>query len=177
MRTGRDLLDHMASTPIIPNSLAIWGMGQMGIAVKGPDGILYIDIYLSDYVREVAGDWWTRAYAPPLRASEVTNAAAFLASHEHGDHLDPGSLVALAQASPEARFIVTGWSLDIMAEADIPQGRIIVPRVHETMTIPGTSARLTALPSAHYTLEDDAGKGHRWLGFLIEWNGVRLYHS
>lgn len=177
MRSGTGLIEQMNSTPIIPNSLALWGLGQMGLAVKGPDGILYIDAYLTDTIRQNGGDWWTRAYDPPLRPDQVTNATAILASHEHGDHLDPATAGPMAQASPHAPLIVTGWSRAILDEADIPPGRVIVPRAHEPLTIPNTGARLTALPSAHYEVEDDAEKGHRWFGFLIEWNGVVLYHS
>jgi L-ascorbate metabolism protein UlaG (beta-lactamase superfamily) len=47
----------------------------------------------------------------------------------------------------------------------------------EPLTLPGTSLRLTTVPAAHYEKEYDAQKGYRWLGFLIEWNGVIFYHA
>jgi len=177
MQTGQNLLDQMKNIPILPDSLAFWGMGQMGIAIKGPDGILYIDPCLSDVVRDMAGDWWTRAYDPPLLPEQVNHASYVLSSHEHADHLDPKTIAPIAKASPDARFVVTGWSLDIMAEADIPDSHIIVPKAHEPVTLPGTTARLTALPSAHYDVEYEAQKGYRWFGYVIEWNGVVFYHS
>ena len=43
MPTGSALLAQMNNLTILPNSLAIWGLGQMGIAIKGPDAIHYID--------------------------------------------------------------------------------------------------------------------------------------
>lgn len=177
MPTGQALLDHMQQTPIIPNSLALYGLGQMGIAIKGPDGILYIDPCLSDVVRHMAGDWWMRAYDPPLVPEQVANASAILSTHEHADHLDPETLGPAAKASPNAPFIVTGWSREIMSDLDVADDRVIVPPAEQTIAIPGTSARLTALPSAHYTLEETADNGHRWFGYLIEWNGVVFYHS
>lgn len=177
MPTGQALLDQMKHTPILPNSLAIWGMGQMGVAIKGPDGIIYIDPCLSDVVLHMSGDWWTRAYAPPLLPEQVTNASAILGSHEHADHLDPETIGPAAKASPLAKFIITGWSREIPASVDIADDRVLVPVVDQPMTIPGTSAKLTALASAHYDLEYDEEKGHRWFGFLIEWNGVVFYHS
>ncbi len=177
MATGQALLDQMNRTPILPNSLAIWGLGQMGIAVKGPDGMVYIDAYLSDSVREQGSDDWKRAYPPPLQPQQVSNASAILSSHEHGDHLDIGTVAPASKASPDAKLIVTGWSLDMLADADIADDRILVPQAEQPMTIPGTGARLTALPSAHYQVEHDAQKGHRWVGYLIEWNGVVFYHS
>jgi L-ascorbate metabolism protein UlaG (beta-lactamase superfamily) len=152
-------------------------MGQMGIAIKGPDAILYIDPCLSDVVRERFGDWWARAYPSPLDPADVNNATYLLTSHEHLDHLDPLTIGPVSKASPGAKFIATGWSVDLMAEIDIGADRLIIPKAHEAMTLPGTSIRLTALPSAHYALEHDDQKGYRWFGYLIEWNGVVFYHS
>ena len=34
-----------------------------------------------------------------------------------------------------------------------------------------------SLPSAHYSIEIDPQKGSRWLGFILDWNWMRLYHS
>lgn len=178
MPTGQALLDQMARTPIIPNSLALWGMGQMGIAIKGPDGLLYIDVCLSDIVVDVTGDqWWHRAYDPPLQPEQLTNATCILASHEHLDHLDTQTVGRAAKANPDATFIVTGWCLALMAEVDIDSSRIVVPQEGQPMAIPGTSATLTAVRAAHYDLEHDAEKGYRWFGYIIDWNGVRFYHS
>src|SRR5262245_48555275 len=81
MPNGKDLLAQMERTLIIPNSLAFWGLGQMGIAVKGPDAILYIDPCLSNIVEDKFGGWWARAYPPPLLPAQVNNATHFLISH------------------------------------------------------------------------------------------------
>ncbi len=177
MPTGKDLLNQMQNTPVLPNSLAIWGLGQMGIAIKGPDAILYIDACLSDVVRERFGDWWARAYPPPLAPEEVTNATYYLVTHEHFDHLDPVTTGAAAKASPNAKFVATGWCIDLMAEIDVPQEKLIIPSALKPITLPGTSVRLTAIPAAHYAKEYDEEKGYRWFGYIIEWNGVVFYHG
>src|SRR5262245_7244369 len=121
----QDLIAHMQQTPIIPNSLAIWGLGQMGIALKGPDGIIYIDACLSDVVERQAGTQWARAYPPPLLPDQVTNATFCLISHEHLDHLDPLTLGPMAKASPQARFVASAWCLNLLAELDIPAEHVI----------------------------------------------------
>lgn len=177
MPFGKDLTTHMNNTPVMPNSLAIYGLGQMGVAIKGPDAIIYIDPCLSDIVRDLFGDWWMRAYPPPMQPEEVTNATYYLCSHEHIDHLDPKTAGPAAVASPKARFITPGWCREELAKIDIGDDRIIVPMALEPLTLPGTSIRLTAVPSAHYNLDYDEQKGYRWLGYLIEWNGVTFYHS
>lgn len=177
MPTGTALLAQIERLTILPDSLAIWGLGQMGVAIKGPDGLLVIDACLSDYVREIAGDWFKRAYDPPIAPDSLRNVSAILASHEHGDHLDPLTVGPMARANPNAAVITTGWSRDLCAGMGVEGERVVVPVAEQPMTIPGTSARLTALPSAHYTVEQDDARGHRWVGFLIEWNGVVVYHS
>jgi L-ascorbate metabolism protein UlaG (beta-lactamase superfamily) len=163
--------------PILPNSLAIWGLGQMGIAIKGPDGLIVIDPCLSDIVRERHGEWWARAYPPPVEPEALTGVDYYLASHEHADHFDPLTAAPVSKASPGAKFVTSGWCMDKVAEADIADERVIVPPALETISLEGTSARLTAIPSAHYEKQYDAQKGYRWLGFVIEWNGVIFYHS
>jgi L-ascorbate 6-phosphate lactonase len=178
MPTGKALIEQMNRIPIMPDSLAIWGMGQMGLAIKGPDGIIYIDPCLTDAVYDTFHDArWTRAYPPPLAPQDVTNASYVLCSHEHLDHLDPQTVGGIAVGSPGAKFLVTGWSVDLLSEADIGAERTMVPRVGETMTLPGTSLKLTTIPAAHYDKEYDEEKGYRWFGFILEWNGVVFYHG
>jgi len=168
---------QMQNTPVIPNSLAIWGLGQMGLAIKGPDATLYIDPCLSDVVRERSGDWWIRAYDPPLLPADITNADYYLISHEHLDHFDPLTVGPAADASPQATFVASGWCLDLFAELGIGRERILTPPALEPVRLPGTGITLTLVPSAHYEPEYDTQKGYRWLGFLIEWNGVTFYHA
>jgi L-ascorbate metabolism protein UlaG (beta-lactamase superfamily) len=166
----------MEGLVVPPGALAIWGLGQMGVALKGsgPE-IVYIDPCLSDIAQQWGGDErFVRAFPPPLEPHEVRNAAYVLCSHEHGDHADPLTLGPLATASPAARFVANGWCAGALDKAQIePERRILPPTLEPVQLGP---LRLTAVPSAHYELEHDE-RGHRWLGFWIEWNGVTFYHS
>jgi L-ascorbate 6-phosphate lactonase len=176
--SGDALVDQINRLVVPPGSLAIWGLGQMGVALKGGTDIVYIDPCLSNVVAERVpelADQFQRAYPPPLHPAQVTNAAYVLCSHEHLDHADPLTLGPIADASPQARFVISGWAHGALDEARIDPSRRVVPEVDVPFAI--GNLRLTAIPSAHYTLEHDAQRGHRWLGFLIEWNGVTFYHS
>ena len=177
MQTGKDLIALMNRIPIIPSSLAIFGLGQMGVAIKGPEAIIYIDPCLSDVLREQIGDWWNRAFPPPILPAEITNAKYYLISHEHQDHLDPNTVGMVAKASPGAMFIAPKWCLNILGNLDIASERVVTPNVLETIHLSGTSLRLTLVPSAHYQQESNEQNGNRWLGYIIEWNGVTFYHS
>ncbi|MBZ0288753.1 MAG: hypothetical protein K8I30_14135, partial [Anaerolineae bacterium] len=153
MPTGIDLIAQMEKMTILPDSLAFWGLGQMGIAIKGPDATLVIDPCLTDIIREQAGDWWKRAYPPPAEPTDLTNIDYYLVSHEHGDHLDTHTAGPVAKASPNAKFVIPGWCVDIMADIDVAEDRLIVPTALQATTLPGTSIKLTAIPSAHYEKE------------------------
>jgi L-ascorbate 6-phosphate lactonase len=172
-----NLATQIEQTVVMPNSLAIWGLGQMGIAIKGPEAVLYIDACLTDVVREQFGDFWVRGYPPPILPEQATHVNYYFISHEHLDHFDPLTIGPIAQVSPNAKFVTTRWCQALLADLDITYDRMIFPEALKSILLPGTTARITTIPAAHYEKEYDDEKGYRWLGFLIEWNGVTFYHG
>lgn len=175
---GADLIRQIDELAVPQGSLAIWSMGQMGVALKGagPE-VAYIDLCLSDVVAErspTLADKFRRAFPPPVFPEQITNATYVLCSHEHIDHTDPLTLGPLARSSPQATFVTSGWCGELLGEAGIETSRCVIPPTEPITLGP---LRLTAIPAAHYTLEHDEAHGHRWLGFLIEWNDVVFYHS
>ncbi|MDQ5817010.1 MAG: MBL fold metallo-hydrolase [Actinomycetota bacterium] len=167
------LSELMNEVELVDRALAFWGLGQVGVAIKGPTGLLYVDPYLTDSDGE--GGRLERSFPPPLEPKEVTNASAVLLTHDHVDHTDPETLLPLASASPEARFICPSTSRDTLEEAGLDRDRITVPEVGEPLEVAGATA--TAVPSAHTELERDPEGGYPYLGYVIEWNGVTLYHA
>ena len=166
--TGRiDALD------VGERALALWGLGQVGVAIKGPTGVIYVDPYLTD--SDGAGGSLPRTFPPPVEPNEVTNADAVLLTHDHIDHTDPDTAIPLAQASPRARFVAPSTSRDTLVKAGLEADRIVVPGVGEPVEAAG--ATVTAVPSAHTELEYDAGRGYPYLGYVIECNGVTVYHA
>ncbi|MDR3575776.1 MAG: MBL fold metallo-hydrolase [Anaerolineaceae bacterium] len=179
LANGVELIQQMNAMAVPPDCLAIWGLGQMGVAVKGGNGrIIYIDPILSNVValREPAlADKFTRAFPAPLEPSQINNAALVLCTHEHLDHTDPLTLGPLAAASPQACFIASGWAQTALDEAGIANARRIIPNSGKPLEF--GSLRINIVPSAHYGLEFDQPRGWRWMGFHIQWNGVTFYHS
>src|SRR5690606_35989660 len=114
---------------VLPNSLAIWGLGQAGMIIKGADAVVYIDPYLT-------GEMPMRAFPTPLRPDHVTNADYILCTHEHMDHFDGGTLAPALAASPNAKIVAPAWCFDRAQKADIDLTRMIPAR--DTITLPGT---------------------------------------
>ena len=176
---GKNLIDQMNHLTVQTNCLAVWGLGQMGLAVKGSDGrIIYIDPVLTNVVAikiPSVADKFTRAFPAPLKPEEVSNADYVFCSHEHLDHTDPLTLGPLAKASQQAKFITTGWAGSLLDESDIETNRRIIPKHGEPLDMDGL--RVSVIPAAHDEMEFDPVKGFRFFSFQLEWGGVRLFHS
>ena len=143
-------------------ALAFWGLGQVAVAIKGPEGVLYVDPYLTDSDGE--GGSLERTFPPPLRPDEVTNADWVLLTHDHIDHTDPETVLPLSAASPQARFVAPSTSRDTLVGAGLDAGRVVVPEIGRPLQVAG--ATVTAVPSAHTELEYDPGRGYPYLGYV-----------
>ena len=172
-----DIMQQIMNTPVIPNSLAIWGFGQMGLGIKTGKSMLYVDLCLSDVVLEREASHWKRAYTPPIQPQDIQHVDYYLVTHDHLDHLDPVKIAPIFTNCPTTRFVCPGWCKERLLALGIPESNIIVPPVFESIELADSDVRLTAIPTAHYNLDFDSEKGYRWLSYLIEANGVRFYHS
>jgi Predicted Zn-dependent hydrolases of the beta-lactamase fold len=153
--------------------VALWSLGQAGFVVKGGNTIAYIDPYLSNSVEALGGP--PRRFPIPLDPALVTHAQVVLTTHEHLDHTDAATLAPLMSASPLATLVTSLQGRQIARDAGIPDDRIITPRLGERIELAGLA--FTAMPAAHYAYEVDVDGHSRWMGFIIECNGVTVYHS
>jgi L-ascorbate 6-phosphate lactonase len=167
------IADRINNVVVLERALAFWGLGQVGVAIKGPDDVLYVDPYLTD--SDGSGGRLDRAFPPPVAPDELANASAVLLTHNHVDHTDPETILPLAAASPAARVVCPFTSRDALVDAGLAEGRISVPEVGEPLEV--AEATVTAVPSAHTELERDAERGYPYLGYVIEWNGATVYHA
>lgn len=167
------LVDSITALEVRERSLAFWALGQVGVIIKGPDAVIYVDPYLTN--SDGAGGRLGRSFPPPLAPDEATNASAVLLTHDHLDHTDPDTLLPISTASPQAQFVCPFTSRDVLSGVGLDAGRMTIPRVHEPLEIAG--ARVTAIPSAHTSLECHPEQGYPYLGYVVEWNGVTVYHA
>jgi L-ascorbate 6-phosphate lactonase len=116
---GIDLIGRIDALEVGVRSLAFWGLGQVGVAIKGPTGVLYVDPYLTD--SDGQGGSLPRTFPPPLTPAEVTNASAVLLTHVHIDHTDPDTVLPLSETSPEARFVAPFTSSDTLNRAGMDE--------------------------------------------------------
>ncbi len=178
IRSGSALIDEIQQTRPAPGSLAVWWLGQSGYLIKSPEGLLAIDLYLSEHLtRKYEGTEkpHVRMSRAPLRGADLRGVDLVLASHKHSDHMDPGTLPDLMAASPGALLVVPEALVEYARTLDIPPDRI--QGIDAGNTLERAGFRVRAIPSAHEGLDTDARGHHLYLGFVIETEGRRLYHS
>lgn len=158
------------------NDFELTHLGQSGFRLKAAGAVVYIDPYLSDYVEETEGRAMRRLRAAPIAPADVRDADWVLVSHRHADHCDPRTLGPIAASSPGCRFIGPGEVVDFLhREVGIASDRLVVA-AEDWMAL-SDGLRVHGIPAAHRAIErDDAGR-LRCIGFLVDLDGTRLYHS
>ncbi|MFZ4815886.1 MAG: MBL fold metallo-hydrolase [Phototrophicaceae bacterium] len=171
------LAEQIRRVEIQPNSLAVWGMGQVGALLKGTGAIVGIDLYLSNYVYDIYGGENIRNFPPPLEPQDVPAFDYYFITHEHLDHYDPKTIAPILATNPHVVFVTNGWCKQLLLDnLGVAEANILTPTALEPLHLPH-NIRVTAVPGAHYGKDYDATKGYRWQGFLIEWNGVTFLHT
>ena len=158
----------------------LYWLGQAGFVIEAGGRRLVIDPYLSDSLAEkYRGKRFEheRMMPAPATPAELGPVDLVLVTHQHTDHMDPQSLMPLAAANPDCRFVVPRAAL-AAAEERIgvqPERLIAVDAGERVEPLPGLA--VTAIRAAHETLERSPEGWHRFLGYVIAAEGVTLYHS
>jgi L-ascorbate 6-phosphate lactonase len=136
----------------------------MGFALRGPETIVYVDLFLNPTYQD---EWVTRAVKPAFAPDTLRQASLVLASHEHADHCDPIALRAIAEQTT-ALFAGPSPSCEIARAAGFPSARIRVLRSGQSLSV--GKAEVTALAS-----EDHLAKAA--LIYVIDTEGIRIVHA
>lgn len=176
--SGADLIEEIEETIPAGGALAIWWLGQSGFLIKSRGGVLAVDPYLSESLTsKYAGTSrpHVRMTRAPLRGADLRTVDLILASHKHSDHLDPETSAELLSASTGAILLLPESLLDHAAAIGLPVDRC--RGVDAGIVVERSGFRVRAIPSAHETIERDADGNQLYLGYVIETEGLRLYHS
>lgn len=162
------------------DGVRLYWLGQAGFVIEAAGRRILIDPYLSDSLAEkYQGRPFPhrRMMAAPMTAEEAGPVDLVLTTHQHTDHMDPATLRPIAALNPDCRFVAPRAALE-EASRRIGAGaeRIIAVDAGERISpLPGIA--ITAVRAAHESLERTPEGWHRFLGYVIEAGGVRVYHS
>ena len=172
---GPSPFELLREVPVGPGRAAISWLGQAGFALRAGRATALLDAFLASHE--------ARLYEPSFPPSAATDLDVVLCTHEHIDHFDGESAPGIAAASPSAVFVVPTPIVDMVTEAGISGDRVVGLQPGETAEIAGLTIR--AVPAKHgITMEDAYGFGEelsgglvRFLGYVVESEGLRLYHA
>jgi len=160
-------------------TLHAWWLGQAGFLFEACGLRMLIDPYLSDFLaQKYRGKKYphTRMAPPPVQAEELFDVDFVLATHGHSDHLDPGSLPVIARNNPSCRFVVPESCRATALERGVPADRLITVDAGTILPL-GGGAILSAIPAAHERLEKDAAGHFLHLGYVLDFDGLVVWHS
>jgi L-ascorbate metabolism protein UlaG (beta-lactamase superfamily) len=168
-------LERLRRITVPQNAVALSWLGQAGFILRANGAIALLDPFLAPHDG--------RLYESGLAPGQAESVDVILCTHEHVDHFDAESAPAIAEASPRAVFVVPTPIVDMVTEAGIPADRVTGLQPGETVEIAGLTVR--AVPAMHgVTMEDAYGFGEtlspglvRFLGYVVDAAGVRLYHA
>jgi L-ascorbate metabolism protein UlaG (beta-lactamase superfamily) len=161
----------------------IWWLGQSGFLWIQNGRALVLDPYLSDSL--------TRKYAAtdkphnritervidprPLGSIKVIDLIS--SSHNHTDHLDAETLLPLLDTNPQAKLVIPAANKQFVLER-LGSGieNRLVELDHQKSVRLGT-IQIHGIASCHPMVERDSSGQCRFLGYVINWNGITIYHS
>lgn len=158
------------------NKFQLVPLGQVGYRFQFGPTVVYIDPYLSDYVEELEGPDFHRLFPAPFVPNSVRDADWVLVTHAHIDHCDPRTIGPLSQASPSSRFVGPPPVLRVLRRLGIDGGRLHL--ASESTWLPlGDALQITAVPAAHPQVVRDLDGQAESVGYVLEFQGRRLYHA
>jgi L-ascorbate 6-phosphate lactonase len=161
------------------SGMELWWLGQSGFRLRDPSGgpVLFVDPFLSPHEG--------RTWDAPITPEELGRQAdAILCTHEHIDHFDQPALKSAA-AVPDSHFtlIIPRPIVDQALALGIPHERVVGAEPDQPVEVAGVQVH--PVPACHgvgvgdaYTFGEQVSDGRvRFLGYVVELGGVRVYHA
>lgn len=157
----------------------LWWLGQSGVLLQWKGQRVLIDPYLSDSLTKKYAD----TNKPHVRMSErvvapelLQNISIVTSSHNHTDHLDAETLMPVIKNNPGISFIIPEANRKFVAERiqcenDFPVG------LNAGQSITVGDFTLLGIPAKHNEIETDENGKCKYMGYVIEFGGYKIYHS
>lgn len=162
------------------SGVRFYWLGQAGFVVTAGGKRIVIDPYLSDSLAEkYRGKTYPheRMMPAPIGVSELGPIDLVLVTHQHTDHMDPATLQPLAAQNPKCRFVVPRAAMDeAVKRIGVDTDRLVGLDAGERFS-PFEGCTVTATRAAHEDLQRTPEGLHRFLGYVLDIDGARLFHS
>jgi L-ascorbate metabolism protein UlaG (beta-lactamase superfamily) len=178
-KKDEDLLREMDALLPEESHFHLWWLGQSGFLLQWKGRRILMDPYLSDSLTKkyaTTDKPHTRMSERVLRPELLEHVLAVSSSHNHTDHLDAETLVPILKNNPGIEFIIPEANRDfvtsrVQCARDFPTG------LNDSESVTLGEFTFHGIPAKHNELERDEKGRCRFMGFVIEFGGFRIYHS
>lgn len=172
------LADHLHL--VTHNKPSLYWLGQAGFLLRYAKRSILIDPYLSNSLEKKYHGTalpHDRMMAAPITVDELGKIDLVLCTHHHTDHMDPETLAPLAKLNANLKFVVPAASLEeAQRRIEIGPSRLIGAEANMLLR-PFNDLSILPTRAAHEQLSCDSLGRHRFLGYSLEFAGLRLFHS
>ena len=179
-----DLAAAIGAARIPEVGVRLWSLGQAGFLLRSADRTVVVDPWLSDWLERQEGRAAARARPAPMAPEELTGVDVVLITHEHPDHLDPGTVPVVAERNPDARWVAPAPITNRLTDLGVPAERVTGALVDQRLEVAGVGVEAVAAAHAFapdgfggYAFSTDGTGRHRAVGYLVELGGVRILHA
>jgi L-ascorbate metabolism protein UlaG (beta-lactamase superfamily) len=177
-KRGGALLKEIEGSRPGPGEAWIWYLGQHGFVISLEGLVFYIDVILNDLKDQEGRS--IREYPPPFAPDTAGRVDYVLCTHNHNDHLNLETLLPLARANPQARFVVPRPWTRLLRDAGIGEKRILGAAEGEELKLgPVSLLPLAAVHSPFIQDEPERNEGGEalCLGYILKGGGLGIYHA
>ena len=179
-KKNQELLSEIQNADESPEKFHLWWLGQSGFLIKWRQDYLLLDPYLSDSLT----DKYSKTDKPHTRITEQTVNPKELdfvsiatSSHNHTDHLDSLTLLAINESRPGLRLILPKANIQFASERLGPDSGIELIGIKENEPISIGNFTINGIAAAHNEIERDEEGSPIYMGFIIHFGDWTIYHS
>ncbi|MDX1284848.1 MAG: MBL fold metallo-hydrolase, partial [Draconibacterium sp.] len=172
------ILEQLYSMELADKEIGITWLGQNGFLIKSKNCVLMIDPYLSDFAEQWTYGWKNehiRMSAIPIKPKEIYGVNYVLCTHDHVDHIDPFTIPIIALRNKETKFFAPRIAKQRMLSLFVEDSNLFTLKGKDNIQLP--DIKVYGIPAAHSTLQYDNDNGFHYLSYIIEVDGVTIFHA
>ncbi len=181
--THKSIKNWLKERAVDEDCVELSWLGQAGFIIQSSECCIAGDVYLSDYLAKKyqhAKFPHIRMMQPPVLPEEFVRYQFdyMFSTHAHSDHFDPVTIKMLYDYQREGKsplYVLPRAEGETALQRSVPLNRMLLINAREQFSSEGFSVQAAA--SAHETLETDRAGNSKYLGYVIEIGGLRIYHS
>tara|TARA_Y100000588_G_C14280182_1_gene936726 strand:- start:12054 stop:12905 length:852 start_codon:yes stop_codon:yes gene_type:complete len=179
-KKNQDLLSEIKNADESSEKFHLWWLGQSGFLIKWCQNYILLDPYLSDSLT----DKYSLTDKPHIRITEQTLNPKDLdfvsiatSSHNHTDHLDDQTLLAINESSQGLRLILPKANVQFATERLGKDSGIELIGIKENESIKIGNFTINGIAAAHNQVERDEEGYPIYMGFIVQFGNWAVYHS